>query len=167
MKIIFFFFGIICLANRGIHGELISFKKLMKWILFFIFFPNMQAAYPLSNSSYVYLLRQDLLGGYDFNVRPVKDQNTATNVTMDLSLMQVISMVKFLHCHLLFLNKLLKIFSWILIIEWPGRNNYDGRLLKLGNNLWSFSKWKIKNQHGFIFTDLDQVTGDWPVTWNR
>jgi len=38
-------------------------------------------------------LRQSLFSGYDSYVRPVKDQNTPTNVTLDLSLMQVISMV--------------------------------------------------------------------------
>ena len=51
------------------------------------------ALYPLSNTSAVYALQTSLFDGYNLYIRPVKDQKTVTIVTLDLSLMQVISMV--------------------------------------------------------------------------
>ena len=77
---------LVCYKKKAVNISVVLIKKSIYL-----------AIYPLSNTSAVYALQTSLFDGYNLYIRPVKDQKTVTVVTLDLSLMQVISMVKYKH----------------------------------------------------------------------
>jgi hypothetical protein len=60
---------------------------------FNIFIFKNKADPALLNGSYSYNLQQRLFSGYDCWVRPVLLPNTKTNITLDFTLLQLVSMV--------------------------------------------------------------------------
>ena len=66
----------------------------------------MKAGQELSNRT-LYKLQDKILNGYNSDIRPVKSQNTVTEIQTDFSLLQVISMV--FSFFITFLEKILNI----------------------------------------------------------
>ncbi len=58
-----------------------------------IFNKNKKGDPALLNNSYTYNLQMRLFSGYDCWIRPVLNPDTKTNVTLDFTLLQLVSMV--------------------------------------------------------------------------